>query len=63
MFKYFAHVTVNILLVLIPMLVISLYILQLCYVRWWVFLRANHSLFGFMIMFVMDASTSRFFFL
>jgi hypothetical protein len=38
------------------------YILQLCYVRWWIFLRANHSSFGFMIMSIMDASTSRWIF-
>jgi hypothetical protein len=61
-FEYFAHVIVNILLVVIPMLVIPLCILRLRYVRWWVLLRANHSLFGFMIMFVMDASTSRWIF-
>jgi hypothetical protein len=58
-FGYFAHVIVNILLLLIPTLVLSLSIF--CN---FVMLDGgfNHSSFGFMIMLVMDASTSRWIF-
>ncbi len=62
-FEYFAHVIVNILLLLIPMLV-----LPLCIFCDFVMLDGGFSCmpttlyFGFMIMFVMDASTSRWIF-